>query len=53
MPTAPTIEAFDSGKFSTQHKSIIEGLDRETAERRGARKNVVQRRDRGMLSGLK
>jgi hypothetical protein len=53
MPKAPKIDAFDSTKFSTQHKSIIEGLDRETAERRGARKNVVQRRDRGMLSGLK
>jgi hypothetical protein len=51
MPTAPTIEAFDSGKFSTQHKSIIEGLDRESAERRGARMNVVQRRSRTMLKG--
>jgi len=50
-PTAPTIEAFDTGKFSTQHKSIIEGLDRETAERRGARMNAVQRRSRTMLKG--
>jgi hypothetical protein len=51
MPTAPTVEAFDSGKFSTQHKSIIEGLDRESAERRGARMNAVQRRSRTMLKG--
>jgi hypothetical protein len=51
MPTAPAIEAFDSGKFSTQHKSIIEGLDRESAERRGARMNAVQRRSRTMLKG--
>jgi hypothetical protein len=50
-PKAPKIEAFDSGKFSTQHKSIIEGLDRENAERRGARMNAVQRRGRTMLKG--
>jgi hypothetical protein len=52
MPTAPEIDAFDSTKFSTQHKSIIEGLDRENAERRGARMNAVQRRDRSMLKGV-
>lgn len=54
MPTAPEIEAFDSGKFSTQHKSVVEGLDREMSERRGARKNAVQRgRGRGLLGGVK
>ena len=52
MPTAPELEAFDSTKFSTQHKAVIEGLDRETAERRGARKNAVQRgRGRTLLQG--
>jgi hypothetical protein len=53
MPTAPEIDAFDSSKFSTQHKAIIQGLDRESAERRGARMNAVQRRSRGMLGGVK
>lgn len=52
-PVAPEIEAFDSSKFSTQHKSIAEGLNRETAERRGARMNAVQRRSRGLLGGVK
>jgi hypothetical protein len=52
MPTAPELEAFDSGKFSTQHKSVVEGLDREMSERRGARKNAVQRgRGRTLLQG--
>ena len=52
MPTAPEIEAFDSGKFSTQHKSVVEGLDREMSERRGARMNAVQRgRGRTLLKG--
>lgn len=52
MPTAPELKAFDSGKFSTQHKSVIEGLDREMSERRGARKNAVQRgRGRTLLQG--
>jgi hypothetical protein len=53
MPTAPEVEAFDSGKFSTQHKSVIEGLDREMSERRGARMNAAQRgRGRSMLQGV-
>jgi hypothetical protein len=52
MPMAPEIEAFDSSKFSTQHKAVLEGLNRETAERRGARKNAVQRgRGRTLLQG--
>ena len=43
---------FDSTAInSTQHKSIIEGLDRESAERRGARMSAVQRRSRTMLKG--
>jgi hypothetical protein len=53
MPTAPEVEAFDSGKFSAQHKSVIEGLDREMSERRGARMNAAQRgRGRSMLQGV-
>lgn len=53
MPTAPELEAFDSGKFSTQHKSVVEGLEREMSERRGARMNAAQRgRGRSMLQGV-
>jgi hypothetical protein len=52
MPTAPKIDSFDSSKFSAQHKSVIEGLNRETSERRGARMNAVQRRGRNMLGDV-
>lgn len=53
MPMAPEVDAFDSGKFSAQHKSVIEGLDRDMSQRRGARMNAVQRgRGRSMLKGV-
>ena len=51
-PVAPEIEQFDASKTMAQRKALSEGLDRETGERRAARRNVVQRgRGRSLLQG--
>jgi hypothetical protein len=51
-PVAPEIEQFDASKNMAQRKALSEGLDRETGERRAARRNVVQRgRGRSLLQG--
>jgi hypothetical protein len=51
-PMAPDIEQFDSSKTMAQRQALSEGLDRETGERRAARKNVMQRgRGRTLLQG--
>jgi len=51
-PMAPEIEQFDASKTMAQRKALSEGLDRETGERRAARRNVVQRgRGRSLLQG--
>lgn len=53
MPEAPKIAEFDSSEFEQRRAQAQEGFKRETAERRGARMNAVQRRGRGMLGGVK
>jgi hypothetical protein len=51
-PMAPEVEQFDASKTMAQRKALSEGLDRETGERRAARRNVVQRgRGRSLLQG--
>jgi hypothetical protein len=51
-PMAPNIEQFDSSKNMAQRQALSEGMDRETGERRAARKNVMQRgRGRTLLQG--
>jgi hypothetical protein len=51
-PMAPEIEQFDASKNMAQRQALSEGLDRETGERRAARRNVVQRgRGRSLLQG--
>jgi hypothetical protein len=50
-PVAPEMEQFDSSKFAEQRKSLTQGMEREMGERRAARKNVMQRGNRTMLSG--
>jgi hypothetical protein len=51
-PMAPEIEQFDASKNMAQRQALTEGLDRETSERRAARRNVMQRgRGRTMLQG--
>ena len=52
-PVAPEIEQFDASKNMAQRQALSEGLDRETGERRAARRNVMQRgRGRTMLQGV-
>jgi hypothetical protein len=51
MPTAPEVAAFDTSKYIQKQKSLGQGLERETAERKAARRNVMQRGGRTMLSG--
>jgi hypothetical protein len=52
-PVAPEIEQFDASKNMAQRQALTEGLDRETGERRAARRNVMQRgRGRTMLQGV-
>lgn len=51
-PMAPEIEQFDASKNMAQRQALSEGLERETGERRAARRNVVQRgRGRSLLQG--
>jgi hypothetical protein len=53
-PKAPELEqlpAFDDGEFAAARNRADERLQREVAERKGARLNVARRRDRTMLSG--
>jgi hypothetical protein len=52
-PVAPEIEQFDASKNMAQRQALSEGFDRETGERRAARRNVMQRgRGRTMLQGV-
>jgi hypothetical protein len=53
MPEAPKIAEFDSSEFEQRRAQVQQGFQRETAERRSARLNAVQRRGRGMLGGVK
>lgn len=51
-PMAPEIEQFDASSNMAQRQAVSEGLDRETGERRAARRNAVQRgRGRSLLQG--
>ena len=52
VPLAPEVPSFDGSQFEQRRNQLQEGFKRETAERRGARMNAVQRgRGRGMLQG--
>lgn len=52
-PSAPDVGTFDGSEFVAQREGFEQGFKREVGERKSARMNAVQRKDRTLLGAAK